>query len=61
MANGLKPIRKSKQGNDIYSLPLGTVEGTPTTFSTGSKGYRIFGKAVIDGKQFQVTGNLIQL
>ena len=59
---GFDKIRKSHNGNDIYSIPVGTVEGTPTKFSTGRKGYRIFGKfADKDGNVYQVTGNLIQL
>ena len=57
----IKKIRTSKNNNDIYAVPLGTVEAVKAKFSTGNKGYRMFGKVLIDGKQFQVTGNLIEL
>ena len=59
---GFKKIRKSKKGNDIYSIPVGAVEGTPVKFSTGRKGFRLFGRISDDnGNIYQVTGNLIQL
>jgi hypothetical protein len=59
--NGLKPIRTSANGNEIFALPLGTIEGTKTTFKTGKTGFRMFGKVIVDGKQHQVVGNLVQL
>jgi len=59
--NGIRKIRTSNNGNDIYNIPIGNVEGVKTTFKSGSKGYRIFGKQIIGGKLYQVTGNLIEL
>jgi hypothetical protein len=62
MANGnLKAIRTSASGNEIFALPLGTIEGTKAKFSSGKTGFRMFGKVIIDGKQFQVVGQIIQL
>jgi len=57
----IKKLRTSKNGNDIYALPVGTVEGTKTTFKSGNKGYRMFGRVIIDGSQFQLTGQLTSL
>jgi len=54
-------IRTSKNGNDIFAIPLGTVEGTKTKFSSGNKGYRMFGRVLIGSKQYQVVGNVIEL
>lgn len=33
----------------------------PKTFRTGSKGYYVWGKVVIDGKRYQVSGNLVEI
>ena len=57
----IQKVRTSKNGNEIYAIPIGTVEGVKTKFSTGNKGFRVFGRAYIDGKQYQITGNLVEL
>ena len=54
-------VRVSKNGNEIYAIPLGTVEAIKTKFSSGNKGFRMFGRAYLNGKQYQVTGNVIEL
>jgi len=59
MADEIVKIRKSKNDNDIFAIPLGTVEGTKATFSSGNKGYRLFGRVLIGNKQYQITGQLV--
>jgi len=59
--SSINKLRTSKNGNEIYELNIGKVEGTKATFKSGNKGFRMFGKVTIDGKQFQATGNLIAL
>ena len=57
----IKKVRTSKNGNEIYAIPVGTVEGVKTKFKSGNKGFRMFGRAYINGKQYQITGNVIEL
>lgn len=40
---------------------LGDVETKPKVFSTGSRGYVMYGKITIDGKRHQVAGNIIEI
>ena len=37
------------------------VTARPKTFSTGSVGFMVFGKIVIDGKKYQFTGNAVEI
>ena len=59
--SGITKVRTSKSGNEIFAIELGTVEGTKAKFNSGNKGYRMFGRAYIDGKQFQIVGQLVQM
>lgn len=40
---------------------LGEVEAKARVFSTGSRGYMIYGKITIDGKRHQITGNAVEI
>lgn len=60
--SAINKVRVSKSsGNDIFSVEIGLVEGIKTKFSSGNKGYRLFGSTEIDGKLFRITGNLIEM
>lgn len=61
MADEIKKLRESQNGNEIFAIPLGTVEGTETEFKSGKKGYRIFGQDIIDGQKFQIIGQIVKL
>lgn len=39
----------------------GVVTLRPKEFSTGSKGFMLFGKTIIDGKRYQVVGNVVEI
>jgi hypothetical protein len=56
----LEPIRTSKNGNEIFALKLGQVEGVKKKFSSGNEGFFVFGKVVIDGKIHQLSGNVVE-
>lgn len=57
----MKPVRKSKNGNDIYKLKVGEVEGVKKKYKSGKDGFFAFGKVAIDGHIYQISGNLVQL
>lgn len=57
----MKPVRKSKNGNDIYKLSVGEVEGVAKEFKSGKKGFFAFGKIAIDGNIYQLSGNLVEV
>jgi hypothetical protein len=48
------------QGDRLISIgePL---TARPKTFSTGSRGFYVWGKATIDGKRYQFSGNLVEI
>jgi hypothetical protein len=49
----------------IFVLKSGDTESSvtarPKTFSTGSVGFMVFGKIIIDGKRYQFTGNAVEI
>jgi hypothetical protein len=42
-------------------IDIGKVYGKAKTFKTGSKGYFVFGKVLLNGKRYQLTGNLVEI
>ncbi len=40
---------------------LGDVETKPKVFSTGSRGFVMYGKVTVNGKRHQITGNLVEI
>jgi len=40
---------------------VGILYGEPTTFKTGSRGYRVNGKVVLAGKKYQVGANIVEI
>ena len=61
MVSEIVKLRTSKNNNDIFAIPLGTVEGTKAKFTSGNKGYRMFGRVLIGDKQYQLTGQLVSM
>lgn len=39
----------------------GTLTLRTRDFKTGSKGFMVFGKIIIDGKRYQVMGNVVEI
>ncbi len=56
---------RMSEGDRILVLKSGDTESAvtarPKTFSTGSVGFMVFGKLVIDGKKYQFTGNAVEI
>jgi len=46
---------------EIEENPKGALTLRAREFKTGSKGYMIFGKLTIDGKRYQVMGNVVEI
>lgn len=61
MSNGIQKLRTSKNGKEVFALPIGTIEGTKAKFSSGNTGFRMFGRVMLGNKQYQVTGNVVEL
>ena len=40
---------------------LGEVEAKDKSFKTGSRGYFMHGKVTVNGKRYQVSGNLVEI
>ena len=53
------------EGDRIFVLKSGDTESAitarPKTFSPGSVGFMVFGKIIIDGKKYQLTGNAVEI
>lgn len=45
----------------VDSQHAGSLVLKPKDFSTGSRGYYGYGKVVIDGKEYQVGGNFVEI
>jgi hypothetical protein len=48
-----------EEGDKVISLDH--ITARPKEFSTGSTGYFVFGKVTMDGKRYQLSGNLVEI
>ena len=59
---GLNVVKVHSKGQPFAPKPdttaTLTVDGKPAEFKTGSKGFRAFGKVVLNGEIYQATGNV---
>lgn len=44
---------------EIMQTGFGNLDMKPVTFSTGSTGWRVYGKLVVEGRKCQFSGNLV--
>jgi len=51
----------ARPGSLIVTIEGQTVLAKPKRFSTGSVGYNVTGKVTINGREVQVSGNLIEI
>lgn len=43
------------------AIQAGAINLKEKEFSTGSRGFTVFGKALINGKRYQFSGNLVEI